>query len=223
MADSFAEFQEQNAPGWLQGEDGKRWSRAQGEAKDGLLARAVEAVKLRMPGICPPDGLAAIGSERGMPRGPNESTESYRARIADAWQTWPWAGTAYGLLRALRAAGYVSVTIAQVLRRAYALDANGDLVVTVLDPGWGTGDGGAFWSKFAVIFYAPGPLPPAGDPTDQLTLIRLLVRQWKSAHATCDGIYVVRSGWMFGFPPTPWGIAHPDFGGSVVERYPLGP
>lgn len=123
----------------------------------GVVARAKAAVKARFPGVAPSDALEEIGLERGMPRGPGESDASYGARLLGAWNTWPWAGTAFGLLNALAAAGYAAEVRIQN-RMRYALDAAGALVVEQRPAGeWRFDTSTAFWSRFALVLVPPFP------------------------------------------------------------------
>lgn len=180
MAGSYKDFLEGIAPSWLLTPRAKRWIRAVGDGADALLGPLKEAVRARMPLVAPEDALAAIGSERGIARGTTESAASYAARLAEAWETWPWAGTPYGMLRAFRAAGYTNVALEIVGGRQFTLDANGALVVTGLPAGsWAVDATPVFWSKFQVLFlqplpagwsitYTPGPvtqLVATGAPT----------------------------------------------------------
>jgi hypothetical protein len=101
-----------------------------GDAKDALADRIKLAVLARFPNYAPPDALQALGIERNLPRGPSETDATYAARLVNAWSTWPWAGTPYGLLQALKSAGYANVIITQVRRNYFSLDPNGNLVIT---------------------------------------------------------------------------------------------
>ena len=157
MAGSYKDFLEGIAPAWLLNARGRRWMRALGDGPDSQLVRLKESVRARMPLLAAEDGLAALGNERGIPRGLSESADSYAARLAAAWDTWQWAGTPYGMLRAFRAAGY-NPKIEVHLGKQYSLDAAGNLVITALPTGsWEFDPYGTFWSKFLVLFTAPLP------------------------------------------------------------------
>lgn len=81
--------------------------------------------------------LSLLGSERGLPRLPVESTESYRVRVAAAWRTWRLAGTEQGFREQLDALGLTG----------YQILANEDLDF----------DGHAEqWSRFFVVLAPPG-------------------------------------------------------------------
>jgi hypothetical protein len=94
--------------------------------KDLFADRVRLSLKSRLPQLAPPDGLTQIGLERGMPQGQSESGSAYAARLQDAWNAWPWAGTAFGLLRAFYATGYTNVVLAQVRGgKQFTLDNGG--------------------------------------------------------------------------------------------------
>ncbi len=111
------------APGWLQTPKNAAWLRASGDVKDSLVERAKSAVKARFAATAPRDALDSLGSERQIERGPSESDTDYAARVAGAWETWQYGGTALGVLTALSEAGYASAVLPIVLGRYYALEA----------------------------------------------------------------------------------------------------
>lgn len=60
-----------------------------------------------------------------------------------------------------------------------------------------------FWSRFAVILFAPFPTawggtPPVNGSSEQLR-ISALIKQWKSAHSTCVNIVVATAGALWGY------------------------
>lgn len=155
---TYKDYLEQLAPPWLQGPRGRRWTRSVGDGLDALVERLKLGVKARFPLEAPEDALGRLGLERGIPRGAVETSEAYAARLADAWETWPWAGTPYGMLRAFRAAGYSNVALETVGGKQFTLDANGELVADGLPAGsWAIDATPAFWSKFQVLFLSPLP------------------------------------------------------------------
>lgn len=87
---------------------------ATGDLKDNLADRAKLAVLARFPLVAPPDALAEIGLERSILRGPSETDAQYAVRCQNAWQTWPFAGTPFGLLLTLFTLGYPDVYLMPV-------------------------------------------------------------------------------------------------------------
>jgi hypothetical protein len=195
----YREYQPLIAPPWLQREKGAAWLRALGDVKDGQAERCKAAVKARMPLQAPGDALAAIGLERGIPRGPGESNASYAGRLVGAWETWASAGSPRGMLAALRAAGYGDAHLLIARQLDFSLDASGELRVAGLAPGsWNIDNQPAFWSQFQVLLpYNPTrwgvwaaasfggvttgqKAEPTGQPTDT-GLLRLTVEQGGAA------------------------------------------
>jgi hypothetical protein len=166
----FKDYMPQYLPPWLHGPNGLAWARAIGDVKDGMTATLKERVAARfpvrpgtsLPPIAPTGALEALGREQQMPRALGESDAEYAARLADAFDIWAYAGTAYGLLRALRAAGFGAARICISKGKRYSLDADGGLVVEAMPAGsWCTEpEPQPFWSRFVVLFDVATGLPP---------------------------------------------------------------
>jgi hypothetical protein len=207
---------------------------------DAAIDRIAQSVKAKLSGLSPADALAAVGAERIIERGPNETDAAYVARLQGAWDTWPWAGTPYGMLQAFKGLGYpnTGVVIAQVRGgRVCSLDAGGNLVVaaagnalwctdSLKDP-YGSPYDQPFWSKFDVIFVSPflaswgaGATLP-GSSSDEVNRIRRLIAAWKPAHATCNRIAVLTTSKWWGYPVSQvWGAAGNWGGGAATYWTP---
>lgn len=206
MAKTFRSYMLDIAPPWLLTAHGQPFMQAIGMMKDSLYFRAVEAVRARFVRYSSTSALAALGVERGLPRSPGESDLSYAGRLRNAWDIWSRAGTAFGMLTALRAAGYENVYLAIFSGKLYSLDADDELVTEDLDPGsWKFRDvDDDYWSRFIVLF--PEPLlarwvtdgVPAED-SDEANAIREIIRRWKPAHMHCDEIAIATSAITFDF------------------------
>jgi hypothetical protein len=200
---------------------GQAFQGALGDVEDALIDRAKQAVKTRFPLLAPPDALTALGVERQMPQGPGESAAAYAARLQDAWSSWVWAGTPYGMLRAFWATGYTNVVLAQVRGGyQYTLDAGGNLVVSTGGTWTPTYVGDPFWSKFTIIF--PTPLPASwvagGIPastSNEANFIRSIANTWKPGHATLDRIVIVTAGRVLGYPIRTIGAGNGTLGGGT--------
>jgi hypothetical protein len=90
-------------PPWLQDHVGGTILRSFRTVLDALGARTVEAVKLGMPGVCPPTALGYIGNDRNIERGPNQTPAGYGRQLSVAFDTWANAGGARTTLTQLRA------------------------------------------------------------------------------------------------------------------------
>lgn len=150
-------YEPQIQPTALKGAYGQSWRRAHGLVKDYYSNVAKQGVKLRFPSYASSDALGAIGDERQIDRGQNETDAQYAPRVRTAWDAWYWGGTAGGILKALSAMGYTAV-VPQVRQNAYSLDGSGNVVVTALGgTGWFIDTSSSFWSKFSVLFVQPLP------------------------------------------------------------------
>jgi hypothetical protein len=220
---TFADYQsEVLPPGWLQSPFGRAWGLAFGRSKDALVMLAKQAVKSRMPRLCAPDALAELARERGIERGPAETLESFRERVATAWDVWRWAGTPFGLLLAFWHAGYRPASGKVVLQtqgggKQYELRADFDptahapeqaLVISDLaTPVHLGGTPDELWSDFAVLFVSPLPPPwvpsPPADGSEEVEGIRRLILRWKSAHARCVALEVTSVD-LWDYPQETW-------------------
>ncbi len=167
---------ERIAPPWLTGEKGAAWHSAIGDVMDSCETRVREAIRARFPRLAGPDSLARTGAERGIERGPGESLAAYAERVVKARDAWRWCGTPFGVLTALRHAGFTTARMESVRGKDHSLDGNGALVEAALPSGsWAIEATPAFWSKFIVLFPAPHPwAAPAGVDfvgTGDLTMI----------------------------------------------------
>lgn len=202
---SYATFQidASQAPPWLLGPLGAAWLSAFGATKDSIVDRAKQSVKARFAGIAPSDALSTMGGERGILRGPTEGEASYRARIQNAWNSWGYAGTAWGLLYAFWIAGCPNVQIqTQGSAMRFQLVANPtgnpqtDLLANYLPtPVHLGGSPSELASDIAVFILAPFPTwwsgtIPADGSADQ-RFASALVAQLKPAHCRCVKLNVV--------------------------------
>jgi hypothetical protein len=160
MATKYADFMQLIQPAWTRALAGADALHAgKGDTKDSLVERIKDAVIARFPLRAPTDALQWIGAERGISRGAAETDASYALRLQHAWDVWPYAGTAFGVLSALHYAGYDAVLM-QARKYAYSLDSSLNLVITpypTATPYW-TFDGSTTdWARFMVLL--PYPLP----------------------------------------------------------------
>ena len=87
-----------NAPPWLRGGTGERLLYTFGTLADARMCRLIQGIKSALPRStiannwqAPDDALAAIGSNRGLARGPTEPSAAYATRLQrapDEWQIW---------------------------------------------------------------------------------------------------------------------------------------
>jgi hypothetical protein len=208
---SFRELMELLAPGWLRQPQGLAWMRAFGDVKDSQVGRTKDAVKARFPTHAPRDALEFIGDERGLPRAPADTNTTFGARLRAAWEKWPKAGTALGILTALRDLGYTNTYLVSRLGHVHSLDGSGNLVTGTT--GFGAWSYGAnHWNHFDVVFptpfitqwVAPGSIPEQSSAEGRLIL--RTVKRWRPAMAGLDRIIFQGTGNQWGYPFTlTWG------------------
>lgn len=104
--ESYKNYLMTNAPGWFTNGSGEAWLEEHGQIADDTTDRLKAAVKARMPTEAPVDALGHIGAERMIDRGAFEDDATFAERLRQAWEAWPFAGTARGILSQLWAAGY---------------------------------------------------------------------------------------------------------------------
>jgi len=161
---AWQQYLQQLATTQLQQPVGAAIEAAQASQLDYAADRLRFALKAKMPGLAPPDGLSQIGIERGMPQGQSESNSAYSARLLDAWNAWPWAGTAYGLLRAFWSTGYTNVILAQVRGgNLFTLDQGGTNLLA-----WSADFSNSVWSTTNCTVAKNNSAAPDGTTTAAL-------------------------------------------------------
>lgn len=220
MATRYADFLRTLQPSWLRDPEGiDALHFAKGDAKDHLVEAAKDAVTSRFTGKAPTDALRLIGEERGLPRASGESDAAFALRLRQAWSIWPFAGTPYGVLLALKTAGYGNYpALATGTGWYHQLDGAGALVTTKgvpLDlgpPGWNT-----------FVLYWPLPMLPAwvsggipGAHSDEMNAIRQTVKRWKSAASFFSRIVIQTSGLALGVPGIGPLLGSGTLGGTTV-------
>jgi hypothetical protein len=206
-------------PAWLSRPKGAAWLRAMGDEKDTTVARAKDAVKQRFFELADRDAQALGGQERQIVRGPLETNATYGERLVGAWDAWSWAGTAKGLLEAMKGAGLplavietygglqywledsvfqLSATVNLFVRAGRTLPIEGHVVVLVADggndyfllvDGVQVGGGGS---------YMPSVNVDLGDQDDRLAGVTVA---WSDGRA---GDYDM---WVFWVGPAAEGVA----------------
>lgn len=202
---NYSQYMQSLAPAWLRGTFGELWNADHGELVDDWVDRLKQSVKARFAGVCPEDALEYIGSERGLPRGPSETTAAYRLRLLDAWNTWLWAGTPLGILVAIENL-YPGIEVHAIPQAGSAFSLNSDTTITPIEdrivlttladfrgePGWKFDDNSGlppsqgFWSRFCILFpdsaglpagWAAGAVsPPTGVSTPTKAEVNTLIR-----------------------------------------------
>ena len=196
--------------------------------KDAFVSRLRAGLLARFPQndpagatTAPDDALAAMGRDRGIIRGINESSQRYAVRLVRAIDDWQTAGNPFTLLKQLAAycgPGPAFRTV-DVRGNWYSIAADGtpSALINVANWDW-DGDPLALekWSRFWVVIYpnglwlpglnwgdggfvygAPGATWGTTATTDQVASVRGIVSDWKPAGTRCVNIIIAFDGTSF--------------------------
>lgn len=191
-------------PSWLQKNWGLKYNQTYGSFSDLVVNAGEQAVGVRFLSDCPVDALLPAGADRDFDRYPLDTDESYRRRLTDAWNAWPFAGTHDGLLGQLNAFGFQNVEIVDVHTAPSGYVGSWPpSPTTQTKPSWwdaqfpltpwpplAGAQSAQWWSRFWVILTEPFPIFP---PDTQ----QWLVRHW-------GGLYSYSQNGPDGSPYT-WG------------------
>ena len=206
-------------PTWLVGEgDGQLLGYALDSLKDATAERVRQALLIRFPQQDPTgtpaadDALAAMGRDRGIRRGFQETSANYAKRLIRWWDDKKTAGNAFALLQQL--AAYTgpgpSFRTVDVRGNWYSRAADGTLSIAPTKANWdwdGANDALSRWSRFWVIVYPNGVWTTGakwgdgskwGDghvwgttmPSEVAASMRSIVADWKPAGTRCVNIVI---------------------------------
>jgi hypothetical protein len=125
---------------------------------DIVAGMADQAAKSGFPTLAPEDALPFIGRDRGIVRGPQEPSESYRARQLLWIQAWEDAGVGRAMLDQI--AGYltpmaVRLRIWTQVGIVYTRELDGELTIDrVAGDLWNWDGQSSLWSRFWVVIYS---------------------------------------------------------------------
>lgn len=204
---------------------------------DALAEAAHQAVHVRFPETCPEDALLFHSRDRGIMRGPNESSATFRQRLLLWLDAWHGAGVGKPMLDQI--AGYILPATARIRvwtqqGVVYTREIDGAFTVERVDPmAWNWDNQVDYWARFWVVIYSVGPSAPwAREPVfgtpghligervpmggsigstatvSEVQGIRSIVAQWKPAGALCP--YIIVSFDAAAFAPTDGSPPLPD-------------
>ena len=164
-------------PWWMQELWGYGYLYSLAQVGDLLIQQGIESARLGFPTHCQAEALAYHGRDRGVRRAPDESRESFVARLL-AWRTTARkVGSAAAILRAVQSYSLgtlgttPSVTLGTNTGTWFVLDSAGDITRTVLLPNpsnWDWDGETQLWDRFWIVLYAsewtPGDPPIAWTP-----------------------------------------------------------
>lgn len=220
---SFLTLRRYLAPRWLTEGEGELAGYALDLVKNAFMRRVELGAYARIPQndptgatTAPPDALEAMGRDRRVVRGMNESAQSYAARLRLWLDDRKRAGNPFALLQKL--AEYTGPG-----PRFRTVDARGNwytrgpdgsesAVLRQENWNWDGDDTATRWSRFWVILYPLGLWTPSahawGDatgpgwgadktgslgstaPHDAVATVRFIVNDWKPAGTRCVNIIV---------------------------------
>jgi len=202
---TYAEYELESGPPWLQGENGARWATGNGLMKDAIAQSAFEAVRAGRLASAPADDVPMQGENRAIEQFAGETTEEYKSRLRETWTLWSQAGTRPVMEAAISSIGYERFAIRESFDWLHGFDQ-------------------AKWWLFWVIINQPHPFHISflwGDTTtwgastwgiagaaDKLLALKQSIRKWKPAHSLCEHIIILISGRLWGEPVYPfarWG------------------
>jgi hypothetical protein len=142
----------------------------------------------------PDDVLPIIALDRKLPRYPHETAAQHRARLIDAWNIYPYAGTEHVIEMQLAAAGYPNAVVefrpselgprgeaAPYRTQFWVVFADGYHPVTGPCKPWGTFVWGDKWTE------VPGVWAPTGLTPDFYRTIMGIVLKWKPSQYVFRG------------------------------------
>lgn len=91
------------APPWLRTGNGERYMYVLEQARDLLVEKMNQAVRIRLPGLGDPSQLPYLANDRGLVQGPGESNASFIARLRTSNTAWALAGSGVAVLQQLQA------------------------------------------------------------------------------------------------------------------------
>ncbi len=210
----------QAAPPWLRRYWGSRLLYSIGVHFDALVDLTAQSLRVRFPDYAPPDALSALGRDRQIRRGFDESDASYATRLKRWIPDRITRGNPYTLMRQIQ--GYLSghsvrvriVNNAGVWHTLYA-DGTTDFHYSATNWDW-DGDADPWW-RFWIIIHpqtslwngdgawgSPGTWGDGGQwginaTQAQADTIASLIREWKAQHSRCHGVII---SWDMAFDPT---------------------
>jgi len=174
--------------------------------------------------VSPDDALDKVANQRSLPRYAGETADAHRARLADAWNTWRFAGDESSIEGQLALAGYGNVEVQTDLLSG----GHPELGI----PNYPASS--AYWSQFNVVIKLTSALGSFNDglerssivTAEQLATVRLIIRKFKPVDWICrEVIFVLTTptshrwdepGLVWDAPGLVW-AASAD---SLVERFP---
>lgn len=202
---------------------------------DVLCQAAKEAMTARFPDVCPEDALPAMSRDRGIRRGPFETSASFRTRLRFWLDVWRGAGVGGAMLDEIAAFLTPRSCVIRIWTQAglvYTRAVDGTLTIDRVATGLWNWDGHTeLFARFWVVIYSTGGVPWSRDgtwgdgehwgdgaptatwgstaTTTEVAVIRQIIADRKPAASVCPKVIVAFDGTMFAptdtAPPLPDG------------------
>jgi hypothetical protein len=149
----FGEYILSLLPGFLRRRDGtktdiERWAEALGVSLDELKQAIFKVRRAWLLDTATGQALDLHGTDRGIPRLPGESDDSYRQRLKAAYQTYALGGTNPGLVEVLKVMGYPNARIHELFKDGVVVPLhNGQNLYN----GAARHQGGVRWAEFKIF------------------------------------------------------------------------
>ena len=222
---SFRQIRQRLAPRWLTDGDGGLVGYSLDIVKDAFVERVRLGHMARFPEQgpdgtpAPDDAIAAMGRDRRVVRGINETVESYVLRLLAWLDDRRTAGSAFALMQKLSeytGEGCVFKTV-DAQGNWYVRAADGTRSYYLKQANWEWDDhptdlvsGKKRWSRFWVIIHPPGSLwtdegdyDPSGEEwgsapytwgstatAEQVATVRAIIADWKPAGTRCANVII---------------------------------
>jgi len=192
-------------PPWLLRTEGLRLIGSFADVIDDHRDRMVAGVKLRFPGLYTLEGLAELGRERKLRRGPAEAADVFASRLKRWWIDHRKRGAGFALLEQMQA--YLSGTldppydVVSYRGVRHVMDANGDITRDTIT--WGTDESG-LWARIWVFLYTTASGPASAASMESYAAI---VRDWLAAHLSSAKVVVIHPDtrlWDYPQPVPDW-------------------
>jgi hypothetical protein len=208
---SYRDLVRRLVPPWLSDRSprpltvGFRLIYAMGTALDGIFEWTVQGLSSKFPGFGTPTALPYIGRDRGVIRGPNESDESYAARLIPWLDAWRTAGSPVTVLKQLRP--FFLPDAPPPMRTVtnsgtwYVYDADTETVSVSKLANWNWDDKPELWARLWLIIDSSTGFPWGPDGTwgdgnawgdgrtwgtdatrAEVETVQAIIGQWKAAH-----------------------------------------
>lgn len=233
-------------PRWMQAFVSSRVFYTSGLVLDAMRTLVLTSLRARFPNVNQPDALPYLGRDRNLDRGPNESAESFVARLTTALDTFATWGHPRELLNALLAYLSPDTPLVRTVTDLSIWDTiSSGTWSRAFESNWNW-DGASKWFRAWVVLYQSSFAPTRtwgdggtwGDGNgswgtsatpSQVQAMRNLVAKWKPTNIVVKNVLLAFDPTLFdptksfgdpSLPPGTWGRPYKSSGGNAVPTRP---